>query len=49
MTLGKVVDYFIKEYNSALNKTFVQKLISYALYQTWKWIDTKEKPRERSE
>lgn len=45
MTLGKVVDYFLKEYNKALKNSYVRKPISYALYHTWKMIDEKEKPR----
>ena len=48
MTLGKVVDYFISEYNKAIDSAWVQKPISYALYQTWKWLDEKEKPRKES-
>ena len=47
MTIGKVVDYFIREYNMAMDNNYVEKPISYALYQTWKWLDEKEKPRNR--
>ena len=45
MSLGEVVDYFIREYNLALNNEHIHKPIAYALYQTWKWVDDKEKTR----
>lgn len=46
MTIGKVVDHFIIEYNSAMNNPYVRRPISYALYQTWKWSEKIEKPRK---
>ncbi len=49
MTIGKVVDYFLEEYGKAIDSTFVQKPIAYALYKTWEWIDRQEKPRRKNE
>ena len=49
MTLGKVVDHFVCEYKAALNNSFVIKPMSYALYQTWKWLDDHEKPRSKGD
>ena len=46
MTLGKAIDYLIAEYFEAIQKEWVQKPVSYAFYQTWKWLDEKEKPRK---
>lgn len=38
---------FLENYEKAKNKEFVNKPISYALYQTWRWADTYERPRKR--
>lgn len=45
MTVGKVLDYFVKYYNEALHEPMIEKPMSYALYQTWKWLDSIEKPK----
>ena len=45
LTVGKIVDYFLEEYNHSLKKKCVFKPISYALYQTWKWADVHEQSR----
>lgn len=49
MTIGRAIDYLISEYFDAVCKNHVRKPVSYALYQTWKWADAKEKPREVQE
>lgn len=41
---GAVMD-LIEAYGVAQNSRYVQKPISYALYQTWRKWDKKEKPR----
>lgn len=46
MKLSDVIIYLTKEYESAVNKQFVTKPLSYALYRTWKWCDEKEKGRK---
>lgn len=35
------------QYEEALHLGFVKKPMAYALYQTWKKWDAKEKPKER--
>lgn len=46
MTIGRAIDYLISEYFDAICQKHIRKTVSYALYQTWKWADAKEKPRE---
>lgn len=46
MTLGKAIDIFVIKYKVALNNTLIKKPISWALYETWKEVDKKEKERE---
>ena len=43
--IGKAVINLIEEYGIAKDSGYVQKPISYALYQTWRKWDKKEKPR----
>lgn len=48
MTLGKIIDKLLEFYNLA-NTSYndhVKKPFSWALYQTWKWCDGREKERE---
>ena len=47
MTIGKVIDHIIQEHNEAINNRWIEKPMAYAIYQTWKWIDAKEKPRKK--
>ena len=47
MTIGRAIDYLIGEYFDAVCKECIQKPVAYALYQTWKWADAKEKPRKK--
>lgn len=49
MTIGKAIDHLISEYFNAIQREYIQKPISYALYLTWKWVDGKEKPRKMEE
>lgn len=47
MRTNTVVKRFLETYEKAKKNEFVNKPISYALYQTWKLADTYEKPRKR--
>lgn len=49
MSIGQIIDRFLKEYNNAIKWDYVHKPKAYALYQTWKWVDAEEKPRQREE
>lgn len=42
-----VTDIFRKNYESALTLSYVNKPLSFALYQTWVYIDKKERKNER--
>ena len=44
--MTNAITHFKKEYEKALSLGFVQKPISYALYQTWKYYDVYETPRK---
>ena len=46
MTINKVISKFYEYYAKALSSDYVIKPISWALYQTWKWADSKEKSKE---
>lgn len=43
--LIKVFNYLEKQYDTALSLRFINKPISYALYQTWKHFDSIEENR----
>ena len=45
MTLGQVIDKFIKNRELALSRDYINKPISWALYETWKWANAYEKNR----
>ena len=47
--IGRAIMTLLDEYSNAQETDYVVKPISYALYQTWRIWDAKEKPRERSE
>lgn len=49
MKTDTAIKRFIENYNKAKNLKWVQKPVSYALYHTWKWADTYEKPRKVKE
>lgn len=44
--LGKAIKHLISVYDKAKELDYIQKPISYALYQTWKEWDYKEKESE---
>lgn len=45
MTIGKIIDYFISFYYQAKDNSYIHKPYAWALYQTWKLVDEKEKGR----
>lgn len=45
MTVGQIIDRFIKEYNNAKQIESIMKPYSFALHKTWLWADGLEKPR----
>lgn len=47
--LNEVIERLKKEYALAINKAYVYKPLSYAVYQTHKWIDQREKVRRIGE
>lgn len=49
MTPNRAIRKFLQLYAETFTKTFIQKPISKALYDTWRWADSKEKPRKESE
>ena len=46
VTIGDIVNQFIIQYRSAISMAYVNKPMSYVLYQTWKWLDGIEKNRK---
>lgn len=42
MTLNTVITKLTYYYKKALELDYVQKPLSWALYQTWKFVDAKE-------
>ena len=49
ITTDKAFQQFLMYYNRAVENKVIFKPVAWALYQTWKWADAKEKPRaERS-
>ena len=44
--LEKIVERLICNHVKALNRPYVQKPWAWALYETWKYVDAHEKPRE---
>ena len=46
MTIEAAVEMLRSEYDKAVKSEFVNKPVAYALYQTWKAVDAKEKSRE---
>lgn len=47
--IGDAIVMLCDEYNKAKEQSFILKPVSYALYQTWKFYDEKEKPRKLKE
>lgn len=49
MRIDTAIKRLTENFNKAKNLGWVEKPISYALYQTWKWANTYEKPRKVKE
>ncbi len=47
MILAQVIKKLKELHTKALNREDVLKPISWALYETWKWADAREKARPR--
>lgn len=45
MTLKSVIQYLTKRYDTAQQNKVIKKPLAWALYQTWKYVDSKEKAR----
>jgi hypothetical protein len=46
ITFGKIIDSIIKKYDEAMKRDDIYKPFAWAVYQTWKWVDINETPRE---
>lgn len=46
MTRGTVIDHFLRNLDYAQRTASISKPFSWALLETWKWVDEHEKPRE---
>ena len=46
MTIGRIMDFILRKHTEAVLNPIVQKPYAWAIYQTWKWVDENEKPRE---
>ncbi len=49
MSIGKAIKMVIDEYMRVKDYENIEKPISWALYQTWKIVDSKEKRRRANE
>ncbi len=47
--LEKIVRRIIENHSKAVKGSFIKKPWAWALYETWKYVDAHEKPRERGE
>lgn len=45
LTLDEVIELLKRHYEKSKDSKFVQKPLAYALYTTWKYVDSKEKRR----
>lgn len=45
MTLEQIIKMLKVEYAHAVSASFVKKPLSYALYQTWKYVSGKEREK----
>lgn len=48
LTMGTVLDMLIDKYTYALKHDLIHKPMAWALYETWKYVDEKEKWRDGS-
>lgn len=46
MQIERVIKKFLEFHDKAKKNDYIIKPVSWALYQTWKWSDEKEKPRK---
>lgn len=46
MTRGVVIEHFLRNWDYAQRTAYIRKPFSWALYETWKWVDNREKTRE---
>ena len=46
ISLAKAINMLQDNYERAQRLSYVRKPISYALYETWKYFDSKEKERK---
>ncbi len=49
MSTKLAIKKFLEFYNEAVTNEYICKPVSWALYQTWKWADSKEQMRKESE
>lgn len=47
VTPERVIDKFMEFAKQGYHSEWVNKPMSWALYQTWKWADEREKSRKR--
>jgi len=47
MTFNKALEMLTKEYEKALEKEWVYNPVAYALYQTWKEADARDRKGEQ--
>lgn len=48
MSIGTAITALINYWNTAVDDETINKPISWSLYQVWKIVDQKEKPRKTS-
>lgn len=48
MTIGNVIDRILKYHAEALLNPVIKKPFAWSIFQTWKWVDEHEKPREEA-
>ena len=46
MDFLKIIDKIMDYYFIAVSDYAILKPFAWAVYQTWKWVDKQEKPRE---
>lgn len=47
--LAPTIKYLEQKLEEAEKSDYVEKPLSWALHQTWKWVDQQEQPRPRPE
>lgn len=48
ITIGKVIDMIANYHYEAVISPTIRKPMSWAIYQTWKWVDEHEKEMKKS-